>query len=412
MRKIAFILLIVVECWDARTAMAQVFEQSLLFPPEDWHNHSSSIVELSNGDLLVAWYHGLGESQADDALIMGTRKRHGQTEWSEAFVLADTPEFPDLNPVLFIDPRGVLWLFWVTFIDNSSKGVLIKYRTSTDYQADGPPAWNWQEVLLVRPESFEGKYASLLDSIKIVRAADIAQKSKLREVMANQSTAIHDKLHRRLGWMIRTAPIMTSENRLLLGLYHDVFACGLAAFTEDWGRSWSFSEPILDVYLGLVQPSFAMRKDGSIIAYLRDNGFPRQIRATESTDGGKTWSPVRLMDIPNPGSSVQVLVLSNHLWLLVCNDLEKGRHRLTAYLSEDEGKSWKWRRTLEDLGEKNGEVHYPCMIQSRDGSIHGTYSYGTPVPGRKRNESIRYVHFSVDWVKAGNSLSSSGVLSQ
>jgi predicted neuraminidase len=63
MIKYTFILFI------STTLNAQLFEQELLFPPEKWHNHSSSIVELPNGDLLVAWYHGSGEGQADDVFL-------------------------------------------------------------------------------------------------------------------------------------------------------------------------------------------------------------------------------------------------------------------------------------------------------------------------------------------------------
>jgi len=115
---------------------AQLFEQALLFPQEKWHNHSASIVELPGGDLLVAWYHGSGEGQADDVCILGMRKRQGDQKWTESFLLADTPDLPDLNPVLFVDPQNVLWLFSSVYMDNDIKGVLIKYLTTTDYSQD------------------------------------------------------------------------------------------------------------------------------------------------------------------------------------------------------------------------------------------------------------------------------------
>ena len=43
----------------ASIVVAQPFyDGELIFPPEKWHNHSSSIVELPNGDLLACWFHG------------------------------------------------------------------------------------------------------------------------------------------------------------------------------------------------------------------------------------------------------------------------------------------------------------------------------------------------------------------
>src|SRR3954465_3562277 len=74
---------------------APQYSSELIFPLEKWHNHSSSIVELPNGDLLVCWFHGSGERTADDVLIRAARWNHSTARWSEPFTLADTPGFPE-----------------------------------------------------------------------------------------------------------------------------------------------------------------------------------------------------------------------------------------------------------------------------------------------------------------------------
>ena len=89
-----------------------------IFPLDRLHNHSSSIVELANGDLFVCWYRGSGERTADDVQIMGARKKKGAKSWSAPFVLADQPGFPDTNPVLWVDQQKRLWLFWQTIVAN------------------------------------------------------------------------------------------------------------------------------------------------------------------------------------------------------------------------------------------------------------------------------------------------------
>ena len=66
----------------------------LIFPLEHWHNHSSSIVELPNGDLFVAWFHGSGERTADDVVIRGARWIRTTGRWTKPFLLADTPASP------------------------------------------------------------------------------------------------------------------------------------------------------------------------------------------------------------------------------------------------------------------------------------------------------------------------------
>ena len=101
---------------------APMLEAETLFPAEPFHNHGSSIVESADGDLIACWFHGTGERRSDDVQIMGARKRSGESTWSAPFQMADTPDLPDCNPVLFIDPRGKLWLFWMAVQDNEWGG--------------------------------------------------------------------------------------------------------------------------------------------------------------------------------------------------------------------------------------------------------------------------------------------------
>nr|MBC8359792.1 exo-alpha-sialidase [Candidatus Desulfatibia profunda] len=103
-----------------------------IFPLVKEHVHGSAIVELPNGDLLAAWFQGSGERWADDVLIMGARLQAGKGKWSKPFVMADVPGFPDINPILFIDPQNRLWLMWYTVIANQWETSLLKYRISTD----------------------------------------------------------------------------------------------------------------------------------------------------------------------------------------------------------------------------------------------------------------------------------------
>ena len=97
---------------NCRTAGAQTipahfnshqFRSEYIFPVQDLHVHSSSIVEMPGGDLLACWFEGSGERKANDVLVRGARLTNGTSEWSKPFTLADTPGHPDCNPVLFMD---------------------------------------------------------------------------------------------------------------------------------------------------------------------------------------------------------------------------------------------------------------------------------------------------------------------
>ena len=125
----------------AAAATAPGLEAELVFPLDPEHNHASSIVECPDGSLLVSWYRGSGERTADDVAVYGARKAAGSDAWSEPFVMADTPGFPDCNTAMMIDPEGRLWLFWPTILANSWESCLTNYRRLDRLRrAPAPPA--------------------------------------------------------------------------------------------------------------------------------------------------------------------------------------------------------------------------------------------------------------------------------
>src|SRR5213082_3232030 len=154
MRLLAFALL-AFACLNAATPE---YSGELIFPLEKWHNHSSSIVELPNGDLLVCWFHGSGERTADDVLIRGARWNHVTGKWTAPFLMADAPGFPETNPVLFLDSQKRLFFLWPLIIAHKWETALMKYRISTDYQqADGPPRWEFQDNIVLIPKNIAAR---------------------------------------------------------------------------------------------------------------------------------------------------------------------------------------------------------------------------------------------------------------
>ena len=71
-----------------------VFKGQLIFPLEDWHNHGSCIVECPNGDMLVCWFHGSGEREADDVEILGARWSRRRASGPSRFRWPTRPGFP------------------------------------------------------------------------------------------------------------------------------------------------------------------------------------------------------------------------------------------------------------------------------------------------------------------------------
>lgn len=409
-----------------------------IFPLIKQHAHGSTIVELSNGDLLAAWFQGSGERWADDVAIMGARLRAGAEEWSETFVMANVPGFPDVNPILFLDPQNRLWLVWYTVIANQWDTSLTKYRISEDYMdSDGAPKWLWQDVLHVKPGDLAERGIQpgdrFVESVKrqveeyaqylAERSPDKVERWRQwgERMIANakgenmiRKGHLYDSAggfteqelgyayFRRMGWQTKNKGVVIDKNRIIIPLYSDGFDFSLMAITDDCGETWQFSNPLVGP--GNIQPSIVIKADGTLVAYMRDNGPPpKRLHVSVSEDKGLTWSNVRDTELPNPGSGADVVTLRNGHWALAYNDTEKGRHSLAISISTDEGETWEYTRHLElDTRELATQSGYPSIIQGHDDILHVSYSYHHRDRGDAPYGTIKCAKFNEEWVKMGD----------
>jgi predicted neuraminidase len=377
--------------WVPPLAADEPFHRAeLVFPLHPKHNHAPGVAECPNGDLLVSWYRGSGERQADDVAVWGARKKSGESKWSEAFLLVDLPGFPDGNTALFVDPEKRLWLFWPVILANTWESCLTNYRVSSKYEGEGTPEWSWQGAIYLKPLDFrETMLKGIEERTKLSGKAESGEKVG-EERIDKLKKLIDDKLSSRLGWQPRTKPTLLPSGRILLPLYSDTYSVSIMALSDDGGRTWTASRPLAG--FGSIQPAVLRRRDGTLVAYMRENGPLDRIRVAESRDDGVTWGPVGVTELPNPGSGIDAVLLQSGRWLLVYNDTTSGRKSLAVSLSADEGRTWNRTRHLERAEE--GSFHYPAVIQARDGTIHAVYSYF--VAGGK---SMKHAAFNEAWVE-------------
>lgn len=379
---------------------AEPLHSECIFPPEQWHNHGSCIVECPNGDLLVCWFHGSGERKSDDVEILGARWEARTGRWSAPFPLADTPGFPDTNCCMLVDRHDTLWLLWPTIQANLWESALMKIKWSRDFMTPGqPPRWDMLDVMHVK---HGGDFAATVKHKLDAYLGDAPLDDRVQRWVADVEKQAADKLTSRLGWFTRARPLELPDGRILVGLYSDGFSFSLVGITDDGGKTWTYSEPIVGG--ANIQPSFATRADGTIVAYMRDNGpAPKRVMVSESRDRGETWSiVVDHPTLPNPGAGLEVMTLRDGDWLCIYNDLEEGRHSLAVSLSSDEGATWPVTRHLERVPAGEGSFHYPSVIEDARGILHATYSAFVPTPDGER-KTIKYARFDKDWIRQGDS---------
>ena len=302
--------------------------------PGGAYKHPASIEELANGDLFVAYYGGEAE-YTDDTAVFGSRRVQGSNVWTTPKRIADTPDRADGNGVIWQEPGGATWLFYVCRYGKTWVDSRIKYK----YSNDNGHTWTDSEML-----TFER------------------------------------------GMMVRSQPIQLMDGDFLLPIYHETGnelksigaqSASLFARYHKKTKTWSFTNKAYS-RIGNLQPSVVQIDENYLFAFCRrggtydalPNGF---IVRTESRDGGRTWSLGEDTIFPNPNSAIDLIKLSNGHLVMIYNDNNEGkRNPLTLRVSTDQGKTWPLARTI--VNTPDDEQGYPYIIQTSDGSIQGVYT--------------------------------------
>jgi len=414
----------------------------LIFPYQNLHVHGPTVVELPDGSLLAAWFEGSGERWADDVRIMGARRSKTKESWSTPFEMADVPGFPDINPMLFIDQDTRLWLMWYPVLANQWETSIPMYRISTDYEGEGAPIWDWQDIMFVKPgsptergiqpddrfvrqvqsqfadyesymeetllpvfaqseqEMFRQKWTEYKQEIdSLVKGKNMLRKGRMLMNGEILDTMLGYPIARRIGWQTKNKPYL-DKDRIIVPLYSDGLNFSMFAYTDNKGKNWEYSNPILGG--GGIQATIAKSENGDLVAYLRDNGpAPKVMQRTESKDRGATWTIPKDDILPNSGAGFDMITLPNGNWLIVYNHSSSSRNNLSVAISDDQGKSWRWKKDLENDLRKDvaTRFHYPAVSLGSQGGIHIVYSYHRN--DREQNhKSIKYMRITEDWVKA------------
>ena len=109
--------------------------------------------------------------------------------------------------------------------------------------------------------------------------------------------------------------------------------------------------------------------DGTIVAQFRCH-IDFNLRQSESTDGGKTWTPVHRLDIH--GHPPHLIRLADDK-LVTVYGVRDGAFGEYACISDDNGKTWDVKNQIKLAGHWCGDLGYPASVQLPDGSIITVY---------------------------------------
>jgi predicted neuraminidase len=330
-------------------AASPQFERRFVFErPPTASAHSGTLAPLADGTVLAAWFGGSREG-AGDVAILGAR--WDGNAWSSPHTLTTRPDSErELrrglrklgNPVLYTDARNHLWLFYVTVSSGGWSTSSISYKRSRD----GGATWQPTRRLVTSP---------------FVNISTLVRSRPLTLADGGIALPVYHELAGKFGELLRLDP----DGRVL------------GKFRMGSGRS-------------AIQPSLVARGEAEALALLRRVGdSPRRVLLSRSTDGGASWSIPHPTELPNPDASVAAVNSADGGIVLVFNDSEQGRARLSLAHSKDGG---RWRKLLDlEDGATGEEYSYPYLIRARDGDYHLIYTW--------RRERMVHVRFNQAWLE-------------
>ena len=301
----------------------------------------------ANGRLWATWYGGGVTEDRHNYVMLVTSGDDGKT-WSSLKLVID----PDgagpvraFDPCLWHDPQGRLWLFWA---QAAGKPSLWAIRTSNS--GDESPAWS--------------KPRHIATGITMNKPTVLANGDWLLPVAlwgTDGSARVVASTDKGATWRIR----------------------GKANVPERKQRNCD-------------EHMIVGRRDGSLWMLIRTR---YGIGESVSTDGGATWSPAVPSPIQHPTARFFIRRLASGRLLLVKHGpiaRRTGRSHLSAFLSDDDGKTWKGGLLLDG---RSG-VSYPDGVQAPDGTVYIIHDYS-----RIAAKQILMDVFTEDDVLAGKCVS-------
>lgn len=310
-----------------------------------------SLARAPQGRLWATWYGGSGRGEDRHNYVVLVTSGDDGRSWSDEVVVID----PDgdgpvraFDPQLWLDPTGRLWAFWAQALghDGTVGGV---WAITTDEPDAERPKWS-------------------------------APRRLTDGVMMNKPQVLSTG-----EWVLPASTWRKTDNSARM------------VVSTDQGRTWQVrgAAHVPQELRNFDEHSIIERKDGTLwmLVRLAGGGIGESI----SRDRGRTWTEVRRGSIPHVTSRFFVSRLgSGNLLLVKHADDAKNRSRLTAYLSQDEGKSWQGGLMLDE----RATVSYPDGVQADDGTLYIIYDRNRAGEG-----AIHLAVFTEEDVRAGKAAS-------
>jgi len=324
----------------------------------------SLAVSPKNGRLWASYYGGVTPGEdANTYIVLSTSADKGKS-WKDVLIAESGDCRRVFDPELWVAPDGRLrWTLTSRRCNNKPADHLDPYRGNRDDESD--------DHLFMAEMDAEGE-PNEIPALRLVADG----------VMMCKPLALRDGT-----WLFPVSH-----------WFEEPSACFFAS--TDSGKTFAYRGGVSHfpkenrLY---DEHTLVERKDGSLLTIIRAKKNPTCLESV-STDGGKTWAVGKKARFEHTSSRHFLRRLKSGRLLLVKNgpiDKDVGRKEITAFLSDDEGETWKGGLVLDE----RSYTSYPDGDQAADGTIYVIYDHDRLV-----TQEILFVAFTEEEVLAGRFL--------
>ncbi len=170
---------------------------------------------------------------------------------------------------------------------------------------------------------------------------------------------------------LRCQPTVLSDGRWLFCAYNWLHGHYAYYESSDNGKTFKACKAGKRIGVETFDESMILeRTDGSLWMLARTWGVGK-LAECFSHDGGKTWTDTKPSSIPTPSTRFFISRLKSGRVLLVNNDSSTARINMTAFLSEDDGRTWRYSMLLDKRA-----TSYPDVVEDINGDIYLIWDRG------------------------------------
>ena len=279
-----------------------------------------TIAVTKKGRIFAGWYSGgIKEPDMDNYNLLVMSDDCGKT-WSKPILVIPSSKenfVHALDIQLWMDKDGKLHLFWV---QNNTK-----LRSECTTVRDGD-----------QPLTYTGDYA--FDDFKHAEWEIVCDDPDADELKFTEPRYVFQGF-------LRCKPNVLENGDILYFAYDQIVKKYSYSISTDNGKTFTHHIGPEKISTVFDEGMAYQMSDGTVRLLMRS--YKGCLVELYSKDNGRTWTNAMQSDIVSADTRFYVSYTPSGKLLLVVNDDPKSRTNMTIMLSEDEGKTWKYKKLLD-----------------------------------------------------------------